>query len=184
MIGRSEKTGLRAGDPRTADHSDFALFPFSHTSKVLHPRALHPHRTLVYFQLPPESTLPNLQPGFLLPTELAFPCSSPCFFPSSSSIFSQEGLLRAECNHKRDWSKNRHLYAKQATIITGECKREFRTPPPLFVLLAILVGLCLINMLPEWNIITTHFHHHPPPSMLIAEIKTQTDIYQSCNTIF
>lgn len=63
---------------------------------------------------------------WLYETPLPSPVSSPCFLPSSS-IFSQEGLLRAECNHKRDWSKNRHLYAKQATI-TGECKKRVQNP--------------------------------------------------------
>lgn len=96
--------------------------------------------------------------------------------------------------HKKDYS-GLSVITKGTGVRTDICmrsklpslesvRREFRTPLPLFVFLAILVGLCLINMLPGWNIITMRFHHHPHPSMLIAEIKTKTDIYQSCNTIF
>lgn len=115
---------------------------------------------------------------------LFLPVSSPSFLPSSSSIFSQEGLLKAECNHKGDWVRTDICMRSKLPSSLESVRREFRTLSPLLVLLAILVGLCLINMLPGWNIITTHFHHHPPPNMLIVEIKTKTDIYQSCNTIF
>lgn len=56
------------------------------------------------------------------------PVSSPRFITSSSSILSHEGLHRTERNPKRVSGRNGHLHAKQATIITGDCKKGVQNP--------------------------------------------------------